>query len=89
MDLIRLTLIPDFLSTVQFIVCNLSSVCTLLLSVVDSMGKPGSGILDGNLQWLGSFEQCKAATDGTGTDVSFNTQYCLAPVVTLTYHYWR
>ena len=47
------------------------------------MGKPGSGILDGNFQWLGSFEQCKSATEVEGTNVSFNTQYCLAPVVTL------
>ena len=32
----------------------------LFCSVVDSLGKPGSGILDGNVEWFGSFEQCKA-----------------------------
>ena len=45
------------------------------------MGKPGSEILDGNVEWLGSFEQCKAATEAKGSNVSFNTQYCLAPMV--------
>ena len=25
---------------------------------IDASGKPGSGILDGNIQWFGSFEQC-------------------------------
>lgn len=25
---------------------------------VDASGKPGSGILDGNIQWFGSFDQC-------------------------------
>ena len=45
------------------------------------MGKPGSGILEGNFQWLGSFEQCKSATEDLTIDVPFNAQYCLAPVV--------
>ena len=35
--------------------------CSIL--VVDSFGKPGSGIIDGNLQWYGSFELCKSAAD--------------------------
>ena len=60
---------------------NFTHPHALFLSVVDSMGKPGSGILDGNVEWLGSFEQCKAATEVKRANISFNTQYCLAPMV--------
>merc|ERR1719223_691155 len=28
------------------------------LTVIDSIGKPGSGILEGNLKWRGLFRQC-------------------------------
>ena len=50
--------------------------------MVDSFGKPGSGILDGNQQWFGSFEQCKSAADykNTSTNVDFSGLYCLSNI---------
>lgn len=26
--------------------------------MIDSFGKPGAGVLDGNIKWLGSFDEC-------------------------------
>ena len=26
---------------------------------IDALGKPGAGITDGNVQWLGSYDQCR------------------------------
>ena len=50
--------------------------------MVDSFGKPGSGILDGNLQWFGSFEQCKSAADykNPSANVDFSGLYCLSMI---------
>ena len=49
---------------------------TFFLSVLDSIGKPGSGILDGNYQWFGSYEQCNSitATEGTTDEIALRTQ---------------
>ena len=46
-----------------------------LFSVLDSMGKPESGILQGNFQWLGVFDQCKAVKAQ-----EFSGQYCLPKI---------
>ncbi|KXJ18551.1 nose resistant to fluoxetine protein 6 [Exaiptasia diaphana] len=43
----------------------------LLKTYVDAMGKPGSGIRYGNLDWLGSYSECKAIPGAT---------YCLAGI---------
>ena len=50
--------------------------------MVDSFGKPGSGIMDGNLQWYGSFEQCKSVADykNTSANVDFSGLYCLSMI---------
>ena len=65
----------------KFLTICVTYLSVLFLSVLDSVGKPGSGILDGNVEWFGSFEQCKAVSEVKGVNVSFSTQYCLAPVV--------
>ena len=50
--------------------------------MVDSVGKPGSGILGGNLRWLGSFDECvdvRAAINQTGKiTYPWKGQYCTA-----------
>ena len=33
-------------------------------TVIDSFGKPTSGILQGSLGWIGEYRECKNATDG-------------------------
>ena len=50
---------------------------TFFLSVLDSIGKPESGILTGNYQWFGSFEQCNSitATERTTDEIEFSGQY--------------
>ena len=46
------------------------------------MGKPGSGVLDGNLKWLGSYDECfavDATVNRSGIITSpFSGQYCSA-----------
>ena len=49
------------------------------LSVVDSIGKPGPGMLDGNFQWYGSYEQCKSVSVWNGT-TALSGKYCLPQV---------
>ncbi|KAK3592293.1 hypothetical protein CHS0354_032683 [Potamilus streckersoni] len=49
------------------------------LKFLDAMGKPPSGISDGQLLWLGSYDQCvdaKALNNAT----MFRGQYCLADI---------
>ncbi|XP_071955722.1 nose resistant to fluoxetine protein 6-like [Antedon mediterranea] len=49
--------------------------------MVDSYGKPPPGILQGNILWLGLYDQClsQSRTSNDNYD-SFNGQYCLALV---------
>ncbi|XP_045194786.2 uncharacterized protein LOC123550421 [Mercenaria mercenaria] len=47
-----------------------------VLQMVDAMGKPESGLLEGNLKWLGDYQECvniKAVTDGVER---FTGKYC-------------
>ena len=46
------------------------------LKLIDSMGKPGSDILNGNVYWVGSFDECFEV----GEDV---VKYCLLPAALL------
>ena len=53
------------------------------ISVIDATGKPGSGIMEGNFMWLGSFTECMdtVATQkqpDKSTKYLFKGQYCLA-----------
>ena len=41
------------------------------------MGKPPPGLLDGNLNWLGSYDEC-LAIDVHVNSSSFNGRYCSA-----------
>ncbi len=53
-----------------------------LVAVLDATAKPESGILDGNFQWLGSFDECKSARHVTDVeDESFSGQYCLQDIL--------
>jgi hypothetical protein len=36
-----------------------------LKKVVDSFGKPSSGILQGNFQWNGEFDECRSSFNET------------------------
>ena len=49
-----------------------------ILLVLDSMGKPESGILYGNVQWLGTFDQCKrvVAMYTGSSQIAFRGKYC-------------
>lgn len=45
-----------------------------LISDIDATGRPNSGVLTGNLVWLGSYATCKAIPDA---------HYCLLPGITI------
>ena len=46
------------------------------------MGKPGSGIMEGNTKWLGSFDECYAVTPNVNISgiitTPFTGHYCRA-----------
>jgi len=52
------------------------------LAMIDSIGKPESGVLQGNLKWLGAYDQCrsvKATEMNTTTKIAeylFDGKYC-------------
>lgn len=59
----------------------------MLISVLDSMGKPPSDLLEGNLAWFGSFDECVKIRAVVGNNVSksevqestpFVGKYCMA-----------
>ncbi|XP_078614290.1 nose resistant to fluoxetine protein 6-like [Branchiostoma floridae x Branchiostoma japonicum] len=52
----------------------------LSLIVVDSGGKPGSGILNGNLIWAGSYSQCVNITK-KGYNITFDGKFYMATVM--------
>jgi hypothetical protein len=45
------------------------------IQVIDSFGKPSSGILHGTFRWLGEFNQCKRVRLD-----SFTAKYCVAKI---------
>ncbi|XP_055327622.1 nose resistant to fluoxetine protein 6-like [Paramacrobiotus metropolitanus] len=45
---------------------------------LDASGKPEAGILQGNFQWLGSFDECRAIEAVTNNATDFRGKYCLA-----------
>ncbi|XP_033764117.1 LOW QUALITY PROTEIN: nose resistant to fluoxetine protein 6-like [Pecten maximus] len=47
--------------------------------ILDSLGKPGSGITDGNIQWIGSYDMCNGVSGTVYVDMVNNTgpQYTL------------
>ncbi|XP_060069296.1 nose resistant to fluoxetine protein 6-like, partial [Ylistrum balloti] len=47
--------------------------------LIDSLGKPGSGLTDGNVHWIGSYDQCNSVEGLVYTDMVNNTgpQYIL------------
>ncbi|XP_046562223.1 LOW QUALITY PROTEIN: O-acyltransferase like protein-like [Haliotis rubra] len=47
------------------------------LQMLDAFGKPGSGILKGELKWLGSFDECMGVITNR-TEVDFGATYCRA-----------
>ncbi|XP_067662821.1 nose resistant to fluoxetine protein 6-like [Haliotis asinina] len=47
------------------------------LEMLDAFGKPGSGILKGELKWLGSFDECIGVITNR-TEVDFGATYCTA-----------
>ncbi|XP_067661103.1 nose resistant to fluoxetine protein 6-like [Haliotis asinina] len=47
------------------------------LQMLDAFGKPGSGILKGELKWLGSFDECIGVITNR-TEVDFGATYCRA-----------
>ncbi|XP_071040695.1 nose resistant to fluoxetine protein 6-like [Parasteatoda tepidariorum] len=56
------------------------------LKMLDSFGKPESGILEGNVKWLGDFDECKSVyaprNRGRG---GFQGQYCTLQVTAMKY----
>ena len=53
--------------------------CPYGFSVLDSWGKPETGILHGNLNWLGAYDECLNVTIPTNTaspNLNFKPQYC-------------
>ncbi|KAK3592290.1 hypothetical protein CHS0354_032680 [Potamilus streckersoni] len=66
-------------SDVQILLGAISKGEGWALKFLDAIGKPPSGILDGQLLWLGSYDQCvDAKTFNTTTE--FRGQYCLADI---------
>ena len=54
-------------------------------TVVDAAGKIGSGILDGNIGWVGSYDECldvtaTKANQNNVTEVMFTGQYCVTTI---------
>lgn len=53
---------------------NLDSL--FALQMLDSFGKPSAGLLTGNLNWMGDFDECVNANTGSDASVVFSGQYC-------------
>lgn len=54
------------------ILCWLTALNYFIIAffvVLDADGKPGSGVYEGNLLWLGSYQECQATPD---------SHYCLS-----------
>lgn len=69
--------------------CNVKKITCF--SVFDAMGKPGSGIFEGNFKWLGSYSECVAveAVDNDGGVVQhpYKGKHCQSHMYTVWHHY--
>jgi len=44
--------------------------------VLDALGKPPAGILEGTTVWLGDFDECIGVSLPNDAEQSFHGQYC-------------
>ncbi len=42
----------------------------------DNIGKPPSGVLNGNINWLGSYKACRAIEVSLNDKPAFHGKYC-------------
>lgn len=75
--------------SIRLILINLHSLFLFLsLSVIDSIGRPTSGILEGRLTYLGRYDECIAARSSNSGSVTsekvsvpaFSGKYCIAHI---------
>lgn len=59
---------------------ELSKDNTTALELLDAFGKPPSGILQGNLKWTGSFDECLSLKGLGRGPKTFDGKYCTAKV---------
>ncbi|XP_033734150.1 LOW QUALITY PROTEIN: nose resistant to fluoxetine protein 6-like [Pecten maximus] len=64
---------PQCYSHLQFLVSELMKREQWAIKMVDAAGKIPSGLLDGNVAWTGSFDECLAVNAG-----KFDGKYCTA-----------
>ncbi|GBM80809.1 Nose resistant to fluoxetine protein 6 [Araneus ventricosus] len=87
------TILPDLLAEdasdkclldLQYVFESLQSSESWALKMVDSFGKPSSGILLGNVRWLGEYNECRGVyappKENTGVG-DFHGKYCTLQVL--------
>ena len=52
--------------------------CHLYIAVIDAMGKPTSGLLEGHLTWLGSYDECIQIQATVNDTEPIKGKYCSA-----------
>ena len=52
--------------------------CHLYNAVIDAMGKPTSGLLEGHFTWLGSYDECIQIQATVNDTEPIKGQYCSA-----------
>ena len=52
------------------------------IEFIDAFAKPPAGLLDGNLNWFGAFDECTSISVDTEA-ITTTGQYCLVPIDTL------
>lgn len=61
---------------------NIAVSCTWIFAVLDSWAKPERGLLNGNLNWIGAYDECINITNimylegGADDAKEFDAQYC-------------
>ncbi|XP_021346367.1 nose resistant to fluoxetine protein 6-like, partial [Mizuhopecten yessoensis] len=66
---------PQCFSHLQHLVSELTQREQWAMKIIDAAGKIPSGILDGNILWTGSYDECLAVQAGT-----FGGKYCKATI---------
>lgn len=63
---------------------KLTLLLNLPISVIDSWGKLEPGFFQGNIRWLGDFDECMNITVSTNGSLpeDFNTRYCSTAIPT-------